>query len=90
MSMIQTICGVSAVVVAAWPTIAKTAASFLKDDKTVPAPKPLAEAVAPNYQTAIAHLASVRLRLLRTDCLGGDQKAAIDVLTLALVDGSDK
>lgn len=90
MSILQTVCGVSAVVVAAWPAISKTVAGYFSEDKTVPAPKPLNEAVAPNYQTAIANLAAVRLRLLRTDCLDVDQKAAIDVLTLALVDGSDK
>lgn len=44
----------------------------------------------PGYQTAIANLASVRLRLLATNCLEDDQKKAIDVLTLALVDGSDQ
>jgi hypothetical protein len=38
----------------------------------------------------MADLQSVRLRLVRTDCLAQDQKNAIDVLTLALVDGSDK
>jgi hypothetical protein len=35
-------------------------------------------------------LQSVRLRLLRTGCLNQDQKNAIDILTLALVDGSDQ
>lgn len=44
----------------------------------------------PGYQTAISNLASVRLRLLATNCLEDDQKKAIDVLTLALVDGSDQ
>lgn len=90
MTLIQTACGVSAVLVAAWPQLSKIVLSAFSDDKRVPEPKPLNEVVAPNYQTSIANLASVRLRLLRTDCLGGDQKAAIDVLTLALVDGSDQ
>jgi hypothetical protein len=38
----------------------------------------------------MSDLQNVRLRLVRTGCLDQDQKNAIDVLTLALVDGSDK
>lgn len=51
--------------------------------------KPLDEVVAPNYRDAIWHLSQVRFRLRATDKLADDQKQAIDVLTLALVDGSD-
>jgi hypothetical protein len=90
MSVFQVACGVAAVAVAVWPEASKMLAWAMSDDKNVPAPKPLSVAVAPNYQTAIANLAAVRLRLLRTECLGDDQKKAIDVLTLALVDGSDQ
>lgn len=43
----------------------------------------------PTYRDAIAHLADVRSRLVATQALGDDQKKAIDILTLALVDGSD-
>lgn len=46
--------------------------------------------LAPTYQSAIADLAHVRLRLLKTDLLDDKAKAAIDTLTLALVAGSDK
>jgi hypothetical protein len=42
------------------------------------------------YSRAIAALSEVRLRLIKTSRLGDDQKKAIDVLTLALVDGSDQ
>jgi len=42
------------------------------------------------YREAILHLSEVRNRLRSTDALGEDQKRAIDILTLALVDGSDK
>jgi hypothetical protein len=87
---IQYALGAAAVIAAAWPQIKELATSVLSDDKTVPAPNPLREAVSPNYQTAIADLASVRLRLVHTDGLGDPQKAAIDTLTLALVAGSDK
>lgn len=89
MSLLQIACGVAAVAVAVWPDASKILRYFKADDR-IPAPKPLDQAVAPNYQSAIANLAAVRLRLLRTDCLGDDQKKAIDVLTLALVDGSDQ
>lgn len=44
----------------------------------------------PSYQATIADLAMVRRRLVETGMLADDQKRAIDVLTLALVDGSDK
>ena len=44
---------------------------------------------APSYEQAILRLADVRHRLNATDALGDDQRKAIDVLTLALVDGSD-
>ncbi len=61
----------------------------------MPAIKPLSRPAAfaaakksPTFQTAIANLALVRLRL--SDTLGEPEKKAIDTLTLALVAGSDK
>jgi len=42
------------------------------------------------YQSAIADLANVRRRLLETKTLDDAAKKAIDVLTLALVAGSDQ
>lgn len=50
----------------------------------------LSRARVPSYQGAIADLARVRRRLGETGLLADDQKKAIDILTLALVDGSDK
>jgi hypothetical protein len=41
------------------------------------------------YEQSILRLAEVRGRLVATKMLGDDQRKAIDVLTLALVDGSD-
>jgi hypothetical protein len=41
------------------------------------------------YEQAILRLAEVRSRLIATKALGDDQRKAIDILTLALVDGSD-
>lgn len=43
-----------------------------------------------SYQGAMADLARVRLRLLKTKQLDDKVKAAIDSLTLALVAGSDQ
>jgi hypothetical protein len=43
----------------------------------------------PTYKAAINNLAAVRTRLRETGHLSDDQRKAIDVLTLALVDGSD-
>jgi hypothetical protein len=45
--------------------------------------------LAPTYQSAIADLARVRLRLVQTKALDETAKKAIDTLTLALVAGSD-
>lgn len=55
-----------------------------------PLPTKPEEAVAPSYAQAIGDLAGVRSRLKDTDCLQDAQLKAIDVLTLALVAGSDK
>lgn len=69
---------VVAVVVALWPQL-----------KGLLGRLPVAPS-GPSFEAALADLASVRLRLIRTGALDDDQKKAIDVLTLALVDGSDK
>ena len=55
-----------------------------------PLPTTPEEAVAPSYTSAIEDLASVRTRLKTTGCLQEGQVKAIDVLTLALVAGSDQ
>lgn len=69
------------------PAVIRLAFDFFEP----PAPvKPLDEVVAPNYRDAIYYLSQVRFRLRATETLADDQKQAIDVLTLALVDGSDK
>ena len=72
----------AAVVIAGWPIVSTLAAWF--------AARPQDSSVVPAYGKAMADLQSVRARLIRTGCLAQDQKNAIDVLTLALVDGSDK
>ena len=55
-----------------------------------PLPTPHEEAVAPSYSQAIEDLANVRTRLKVTECLKDEQLTAVDVLTLALVAGSDQ
>lgn len=46
--------------------------------------------LAPTYQSAMADLAHVRARLSQTGTLDDKATAAIEVITLALVAGSDK
>lgn len=93
MNLLQGLAAAAAVVVAVGPQLRQAAAyvaSLFMADPNVPAPKPLDEVVAPSYRDAIGNLAAVRLRLKATGKLDDDQKQAIDVLTLALVDGSDE
>jgi hypothetical protein len=76
-----------ATVIVAWPTL-RVVAGWLADRRTsLPT---VAATVKPSYSTVMDDLQSVRLRLLRTGCLNQDQRNAIDILTLALVDGSDQ
>lgn len=79
MNVIQGIAAAAAVAVAAAPHLRQVVSWLsIKGD------------VKPEYQASVASLASVRLRLKATDRLGDEQRAAINVLTLALVDGSDQ
>jgi hypothetical protein len=63
-----------------WPLVSSLPAWWSKSDQKV----------AVTYAGAIDALAVVRSRLLTTKQLSDDQKHAIDVLTLALVAGSDE
>lgn len=80
----------AAVLVAVWPQVyaagERVVGWMFSDDGDHAPAKPL----GPTYQAAMLALASVRLRLRSTDCLDDNRKQAIDVLTLGLVDGSDK
>lgn len=55
-----------------------------------PFDQPAAAKAHPSYQTSLASLATVRLRLLQTEQLTSETKSAIDCLTLSLVAGSDQ
>lgn len=79
-AILQGVAAVAAVIVAVGPQIKKAALSLAK---------PAASSV-PAYRDAIAALAAVRLRLKATERLDDDRKKAIDMITLALVDGSDQ
>lgn len=79
--------------------LAAAAAAFLlwpakSKDLVVPGPFTMAGQARvqphPTYQASLTSLAEVRLRLLQTEQLDDDRRAAIDSLTLALVAGSDK
>lgn len=78
-TVVQGIAAAAAVVVAAGPQLKKVLLMF----KSTPV-------AAPSYRDAIASLAAVRLRLKATERLDDDRKKAIDLITLALVDGSDQ
>jgi hypothetical protein len=76
-----------ATAIVAWPTLRVVAGWLAARRSSLPT---VAATVKPSYSTVMDDLQSVRLRLLRTGCLAQDQKNAIDILTLALVDGSDQ
>jgi hypothetical protein len=77
--LLQTLAAIAGVGVLVAPALPSALALLTRK----PAPS------APTYEQAILRLADVRSRLVATKTLGDDQKKAIDVLTLALVDGSD-
>lgn len=87
MGSLQYVAAIAAVAVALWPQL-KQAYAYLLD--RVPAPSPTSGRPSLSYTEAINHLASVRRRLIDTAALDEEQRKAIDVLTLALVDGSDQ
>lgn len=89
MSSIQYLAAIGAVLVALWPQL-KQAGGWLASKTAVPLPSVPSSRPIPSYSEAIGDLASVRLRLLDTGVLDEEQRKAIDVLTLALVDGSDR
>jgi hypothetical protein len=76
---LQVLLGIVALAVAFWPQIRAALPAL-----PAGGPRP------PSYQESIAYLAKVRTRILATQALDESRKQAIDVLTLALVDGSDK
>jgi hypothetical protein len=77
---------VAAILVAASPKIKEVLSGFSWPSlKPSPAPSSL-----PSFKAAIEALSEVKIRIAGTGHFEESQKQAIDVLTLALVDGSDK
>lgn len=89
MEVLQVLAAVAAVAMVAGPSLPALWTSFLTWQHA-PAEDAGLKPIGPNYQTAMGDLASVRLRLVRTDTLTKDAAAAIETLTLALMAGSDK
>lgn len=89
MTGIQMASAAAALIVATWPQI-KDLAKYAKAIPLRFPSKPVAPQAPPSYREAIESLAGVRMRLRATECFSDQQKSAIDVLTLALVEGSDK
>lgn len=89
----QIVVAAAAVLVAFWPQI-KAGVSMLLGSMKSLASAPVVAHEADDehvpYQTSIAYLAEVRTRLKATGMLDDARKAAIDTLTLALVEGSDQ
>lgn len=92
MMYLQVAAVIAAFLIAAGPSLSAAwtmVLSWAWEPPAAPGDRPLLP-IAPNYQTAMQSLASVRLRLLRTECLSKDASEAVEVLTLALMNGSDK
>lgn len=86
----QILAVVAAVLVAIWPQVYAVGEQVVGWVFSDDGDHPPAKRLGPTYQAAMIALANVRLRLRSTDCLDETRKQAIDVLTLGLVDGSDK
>jgi hypothetical protein len=89
MIYLQIAAAVAAVLIAAGPALATVWTKVL-ERAWEPQSEPDLKPVGPNYQAAMQSLASVRLRLVRTKTLSKESSAAIEVLTLALIEGSDQ
>jgi len=89
MEALQVIAAVAAIALVVGPNLSGLWTAFLSW-RHAPADDAGLKPIGPNYQTAMGDLASVRLRLVRTDTLTKDAAAAIETLTLALMAGSDK
>jgi len=83
----------AAVGVLLWPKLAARKPSPINDlslPEDFVEPKPMTPPPAPTYQTAMQHLSAVRQRLTHTGELSADVKSAFEVLTLELLNGSDR
>lgn len=97
MTAIQALAGLAGLVVLLWPAL-PAAVEWVRVNLQATGPvsppvRPVAPdepAAWPSYHDALLALSAVRARLVATDTLGDDQKRAVEVLTLALVQGGDQ
>lgn len=95
MTAIQALAGLAGLVVLLWPAL-PAAAEWVRVNLKKPVSPPVRPVVpdepvaGPSYHDALLALSAVRARLVATDTLGDDQKRAVEVLTLALVQGGDQ
>lgn len=85
--MIPALLVLAAVAIVLWPTTRAPTRPLAPSDLAAPTPP---RPPHPSYQSAIGSLAQVRHRLAQTEQLSEDAVAAINILTLALVAGSDR
>jgi hypothetical protein len=77
----------AAIAVVLWPASKPPGRPLAPVELSPPAPP---RPPHPSYHASIGALAQVRQRLAQTEQLGEDQDAAVALLTLALVAGSDR
>ena len=88
--MIAFLLAAAAVLVLCWPSPRKDGGGLLFPPAVMPPPPaPPAPPRGGSYETALRSLSQVRSRLSATQSLDDKARAAVDVLTLALVNGSD-
>lgn len=80
----------AAVAVLLWPQAKKLPTPPISIPSLEPPRPAIPGQMTPTYKAAIAALADVRERLVKTECLGEPETKAINAITLALVAGSDR
>jgi hypothetical protein len=83
--MITLILAAAAALVALWPAVPAAGAVSIRLPQLQPRPRRHA-----GYADALQALSNVRGRLLATDSLAEQERAAVNALTLALINGSDR
>jgi hypothetical protein len=89
--MISLLLAAAVVVVLCWPQAKPVAGLLFPASVLPPPPAPPAPPAQPrgvSYEAALRALAQVRSRLAATQSLTDKERAAVDALTLALVNGS--
>lgn len=89
--MIPFLLAAAAVAVLCWPSKRSDSGALLFPPAVLPPPPvpPAPPHRGVSYESALRALSQVRSRLAATESLSEKERAAVDVLTLALVNGSD-